>query len=302
MKYFALEYSGELFEKAFNLGDDIQTIAVSRLLPRVDGYLSRESLDAAKESGIICLNGYFMNSDHWPPAPGLTPVFFSFHITPNAEKTICSPAGIRYLKAHEPIGCRDVGTVRILKDHGVDAYYTKCLTLTFERRDRELSSGKVYVVGVSKAARSIIPRSLRKRAIWVDQAKVRLPSVPSDLKFRLANHLLNVYRQTASLVITSKIHCALPCIAMGIPVVFIYSRRNLTDYRVKLIDDLVGINYVPSTWIDKLLFNRLRSRRINWQPQALNIEEEKQVIKSSFLEALRLAKSRHREKQSQEGS
>ena len=82
MKYFVLEYTGEHFEKRFNLGDDIQTVAVSRLLPRVDGRLSRESLDKAPERGIVCLNGYFMNSHHWPPGPGLTPVFFSFHVAP----------------------------------------------------------------------------------------------------------------------------------------------------------------------------------------------------------------------------
>jgi hypothetical protein len=296
MKYFALEYAGELFEKAFNLGDDIQTIAVSRLLPEVDGHVSRESLDTVVESGIVCLNGYFMNSDHWPPAPGLTPVFFSFHLAPDAEKIICSPAGIAYLKANEPIGCRDIGTMQILKGYGVDAYYSKCLTLTFERRKGVVSDGKVYMVGVSKAAYSIIPRSLRKKAIRVDQAKVRLPSVPSRIKYQLAEHLLDTYKRTASLIITSKIHCALPCIAMGIPVVFLYSRRDRDDYRVKLIDDLVGINYVPSTWIDKLLFNRLRSGRINWHPEPPNIEVEKEAIKTHFLKALRLAEVRHRAK------
>jgi hypothetical protein len=293
MKYFALEYAGDLFEKVFNLGDDIQTIAVSRLLPKVDGHVSRESLDTAVESGIVCLNGYFMNSNHWPPAPGLTPVFFSFHVTPDAEKTICSPAGIAYLKANEPIGCRDVGTMQILKGYGVDAYYSKCLTLTFERRNGVEPDGKVYMVGVSKAAYSIIPRFLRKKAVRVDQAKVRLPSVPSHIKFQLAEHLLDAYKRTASLIITSKIHCALPCIAMGIPVVFLHGRHDRADYRVKPIDDLVGINYIPSTWIDKLLFNRMRSGRINWYPEPPDIEEEKQAIKTRFSEALRLAELRH---------
>jgi hypothetical protein len=296
MNYFALEYEGELFHRAFNLGDDIQTIAAGRLLPRIDGYLSRESLDTATECGIVCLNGFFMNSDHWPPAPGLTPLFFSFHVSPDAEKTICSPAGIAYLKDNQPIGCRDLGTMQILRDRGIEAYYSKCLTLTFERRDAGVSNGMVYMVGVSKAAVSIVPRTLRKKAVWVDQARVRLPSVPSHIKFQLAEHLLDVYRRTASLIITSKIHCALPCIAMGIPVIFLYSGRDHKDYRVKIMEDLAGINYAPSTWMDKLLLNRLRSGRIKWDPHPLDIEEEKKIIRARFLEALRLAESRHRRK------
>ena len=53
MKYLALEYTGPMFDKRFNLGEDIQAIAISRLLPRVDGYVSREALDTATGSGII---------------------------------------------------------------------------------------------------------------------------------------------------------------------------------------------------------------------------------------------------------
>jgi hypothetical protein len=296
MKYLALEYTGPMFDKRFNLGDDIQTIAVSRLLPRVDGFVSREALDTTAESGILPLNGFFMNSDHWPPAPGLTPAFFSFHVSPDAEKLICSPKGVVYLKTHEPIGCRDTGTMDILARHGIEVYYSKCLTLTLEKRHEPVPDGQVYIVDVRKSCYSIIPRQLSKKAIQINQSKVRLPSVPSHIKLELAEHLLETYKLTASLIITSKIHCALPCIAMGVPVVFLYPSYDRDDYRVKIIDDLIGINYVPSSWLDRKLCNYFRSKRINWNPEPIDIENEKQLIKTRFFEALHLAELRHKTK------
>jgi hypothetical protein len=299
MKYPALEYTGhtgQVFDKAFNLGDDIQTIAASKLLPKVDSYVARESIDTATDSGVIILNGYFMNSDHWPPASCLTPVFFSFHLTPVAENIICSPKGIAYLKTHEPIGCRDTGTMDILARYGVEGYYSKCLTLTLEKRHEPvpMTKGKIYMVDVHKSCYSIIPRPLRKKAMQINQSKVRLPSVPSHMKLELAEHLLETYKLTASLIITSKIHCALPCIAMGIPVVFLYPNNKRDDYRVKIINDLIGINYVPSSWLDKELFNYYRSDRINWNPEPIDIENEKEVIKKLFFEALHRAELKHK--------
>jgi hypothetical protein len=42
-------------------------------------------------------------------------------------------------------------------------------------------------------------------------------------KTRLANTLLDVYAR-AKLVITTRLHCALPCLALGTPVVFLHER------------------------------------------------------------------------------
>lgn len=293
MKQYLMEYTGPEFFNAFNLGDDIQTLAAQRLLPEHDGYLSREHLDTATENGLIVLNGFFMSTDNWPPAPGLTPVFFSFHIRPSKEKVICSPEGIAYLKRHEPIGCRDTGTAALLRRYGVQTYYSKCLTLTLERRREEPRDGKVFLVGVGNAGRSIIPRALRKKAVVVNQHWVRLPGVPCSLKFDLARNLLETYKRTASLVITSKIHCAMPCIAMGIPVVFLWDQRKKGNPRVQLIEDLIGINHVPGTFLDQVLLNRLRSGRIDWSPKAVDIEAEKKAIVEKFREALDAARARH---------
>lgn len=284
-KVCALEYSCPIFERFINLGDDIQRLAVSRLLPRVDGYVSREGLNKVTEECVVPLNGFFMNTANWPPSPAVKPVFFAFHVTPEAQKVICSPAGIDYLKRWQPIGCRDRGTMEALARHGVEVYYSRCVTLTLPRRQQVPKDGQVFIVGVGENARYAIPKSLRREAITVDQAKLRLPIVDTALKLQMAEALLEQYRLRARLVITSKIHCAMPCIAMGIPVVFLYDDAKRDDYRVKLINDLVGINYVRESGALSRLINRRAGQRIDWDPPALDIESMKLEIRQSFRQA-----------------
>ncbi|UEG61991.1 polysaccharide pyruvyl transferase family protein [Stutzerimonas chloritidismutans] len=290
MNIYTIEYSGKSFEGWSNLGDDIQSLAAKRLLPRVDGSISREKLKHPVTPGVLSMNGYFLGGVEWPPAPELVPLFFAFHVTPGSVAQVCSPDGIAYLKKHEPIGCRDRGTMELLKRHGVDAFYSKCVTLTLPRREREPENGRVYMVGLSKGAESTVPRSIRRRAVVVDQAKLRLPALTPALKEELSQHLLDTYSRTASLVITSKIHCAMPCIAMGIPVVFIYDKNKKDDYRVSVVKDLIGINYVEESGLGRAVSNRLRSLRINWSPAALEFEEEKKNIRLGYLDALERAR------------
>lgn len=286
-KILALEYTGSIFERFFNLGDDIQTLAVSRLLPKVDGYVSREALDQVDEPCVVPMNGFFMNTDHWPPSPSVTPVFFAFHVTPQAQKVVCKPENIDYLKQWQPIGCRDKGTMEALARHGVEVYYSRCVTLTLPRRTEEPNDGgQVFICGLGADARAVIPKAIRKNAITVDQAKIRLPITNTKLKLDLAAELLEQYRKRARLVITSKIHCAMPCIAMGIPVVFVYDEAKKDDYRVKIIEDLIGINYVSEGKAFSRLKNRVFSDRINWNPAVPDIEDLKLEIRDNFNKAL----------------
>jgi hypothetical protein len=292
MKIYTIEYSGQSFEDWANLGDDIQSLVAKKLLPYVDGGVSRERLKHPVSPGVISMNGYFLGLCDWPPSPDLQPFFFAFHVTPGSVAKVCSPEGIAYLKQHEPIGCRDQGTMHLLQQYGVEAYYSKCVTLTLPRRETAPQNGRIYMVGLSKAATVAVPKSIRRSAVVVDQAKLRLPEMSPALKEQVSQHLLDTYSKTASLVITSKIHCAMPCIAMGIPVVFLYDKAKQDDYRVSIVKDLIGIQYVGEGRLDKWVTNRLRGRKINWSPQPLEFEEEKRKIREGYLAAFEQAVSR----------
>lgn len=290
MKIYALKYEGASFFKSFNIGDDIQSIAAARLLPRLDGFLARDHLDKVMEPCIVSMNGFFMGEPNWPPSPYVIPIFFAFHIAPNWEKVICSSDGIRYLKEHQPIGCRDRGTVDILKKYGVDAYYSGCVTLTFDRRDESPKNGHVFIVGgASKGFLQVVPKAIRNDAFLVNQSKIELPYFPHSTKQEMARQLLNTYREKAKLVITSKIHCAMPCLAMGIPVIFLYDKRKRNDYRVETIGDYLPIHYVGESFIYRKFINRVSQNGINWSPPAVDIEFRKMEIRSGYQAALNRA-------------
>jgi hypothetical protein len=291
MKRYALEYSGYKFNYTSNLGDEIQTLAAVGLLGEVDGFISRENLHEWTNEGLVSINGFFMGSQNWPPSASISPIFFSFHVDRNSERVVCSPEGVAYLKKHEPIGCRDRGTVEIMKRSGIDAFYSRCVTLTFPLRRDNSQAKEIFIVGVDQEIERVIPRLIRKAAIRINQSSIRLPRLSCDLKREMARQLLEGYAECARLVITSKIHCAMPCLAMGIPVVFLYPADKRNDYRVHVVGDFIPINYVPRSPIVRALgLQRLLTNKINWTPEVLDLEEEKRLIRKGYAEAVERAR------------
>lgn len=283
LKVKLLDYSGPLSEHGFNVGDDIQTIAMQGLVKDFDGYISREHLNKKLDENIIVpMNGFFLSGGNWPPSEKIIPVFYSFHIRNKSEALICSKEGIDYLKKWQPIGCRDIGTMKLLEKYGVEAYYSKCVTLTFPKRDERPKNGKTFIVGLSRKQRHLVPKSIREDAVVVEQSNIKLPIMDGKLRRDIANHLLDHYKNNADLVITTKIHAAMPCIAMGIPVVFLYEKSDMDDYRVKIIESLIGINYIDTkSALSEVKKFKYRGS-INWVPDALNIEETKKEIVERF--------------------
>ncbi|OXM41815.1 hypothetical protein CFY91_01930 [Pseudomonas fluvialis] len=84
----------------------------------------------------------------------------------------------------------------------------------------------------------------------------------------------------------------MPCIAMGIPVVFLYDKKKVDDYRVGIIKDLIGIQYVGETRLDRIFLNRLRGLKFDWNPQPLEFESEKLRIREGYLSAFERAVAR----------
>ena len=168
--------------------------------------------------------------------------------------------------------------MEMLQSKEVEAFYSKCLTITFDRRLKSPESGKVFLVDVDR--RIPLPTPIRSGAISVSHNIP--PYVSTETKFRLARELLDIYRDQARLVITTKLHCALPCIAMGIPVIFFGDRTN---YRVSILEDLgVGIHRyaLQESQIPRFLHRArllISSRSVNWNPDPVYIEAEKDGLR-----------------------
>lgn len=288
MKFGLLTYT-----KSRNFGDQVQSIAARRYLPDEIFYLDRDHLtDYTDEKSIkLIMNGWFMaKPENWPPPQSIIPLLVSFHITHdyNANNLLFSKKSIEFFQRNEPVGCRDYFTVKLLESHGIKAYYSGCLTLTLQRElFASVRTEDIYIVDVlyKVGSRShdwfgkfkrkwllkqIIPESVLNKARYMSQVVAKHTSEENKLK--IAEDALKKYA-SAKLVITSRIHCALPCIAFGTPVIFIdgaleeatdttrlrgiteymnsYSIKNIIDkYRGFIPEFLSGSNFTNPLGID----------------------------------------------------
>ena len=271
MKYSIMTYAEG--DRWFNIGDYVQSLAAKQFLPQVDSYINRECLGQyTGEPSKIILNGWFTHHpETWIPADNLIPLFVSLHINSTAASRMLSDEGLAYLKKHEPIGCRDHFTVRLLESKGVKAYFTGCLTLTldsyakkesgndgkiyivdplygFPNKDRIFVNAKSFIKGVIKGdilnmnssnefMQKIFSKSLLDQAEYIKQ-ELPKDTYTEDEKFLLAEELLRKY-STAKLVITSRIHCALPCLALGTPVIYLNGfEKEFDACRMEGLSDL----------------------------------------------------------------
>ena len=271
MKYSIMTYTEG--DRWFNIGDYVQSLSAKQFLPQVDSYVNRECLGKyTGEPSKIILNGWFTHHpETWVPSDNLIPLFVSFHINSSVASRMLSDEGIAYLKKHEPIGCRDHFTVRLLEGKGIKTYFSGCLTLTldsyanrependgkiyivdplygFPNKDRIFTNAKSLIKGIIKGdifktnsanefMKKIFSKSLLDQAEYIKQ-ELPKDTYTEDEKFLLAEELLRKY-STAKLVITSRIHCALPCLALGTPVIYLNGfEKEFDACRMEGLSDL----------------------------------------------------------------
>ena len=158
------------------------------------------------------------------------------------------------------IGCRDFVTLNYLRENKIDSYYSGCLTTTLTRKflgvgDNVERKGVIFVDCPGSPRLKIFPVNrifsqikmfAPRRRLWETVVEVMRDyggenieyitheypkeSIPSqEARFSLAKNLLRKYSM-ARLVITSRIHCALPCLALGTPVVLVVSKYDKLRY------------------------------------------------------------------------
>lgn len=233
-----------------NLGDMAQTIA-TRELYRSLGIAERDIVVIdrdrlplyAGEPAALLMNGVFPGHS-FPIPETITPVFIGF--------TTAAPVVRKQrdlLRRHAPIGCRDAATMTMLREHGIDAYVSGCVTMTLPRRSQAPAAERLFIVYGARAGelpsavlRHIPPRLLDS-AVLIDHrlpvGEFPLPPDSAGWIERYERHLLNRYRDEASLVLTPLLHVSSPCLAMGVPAII--ARRD-RDPRFSLIGDILPVH------------------------------------------------------------
>ena len=300
-----------------NIGDYIQALASSQFLPQVDGFVERDQLkDYDGDPCRMIMNGWYMhNPKQWPSSDKIVPLFVSVHVNKLAEKVMLQGEGLEYFKRHAPIGCRDYYTVNILKEKGIEAYFSGCMTLTLGQTYKYEGSKRegIYFVDADCAislSRKEYPLLLLKslfmlRSVmtlyrknwryvnvlrhWCRMTKFySLFSKVFDKQTLLsatyisqqcpyfkdhyhsneelmecAEKLVKLYAK-AEMVVTSRIHCALPCTGLGTPVLFVDNEDMGEVHRCRF-DGLLQ------------LFNVLRVKAGRLDTSGLDIDHQQKI-------------------------
>lgn len=165
--------------------------------------------------------------------------------------------GLR-MQHFQPIGCRDYHTMKELQKKGIEAYYGGCLTITLPKK-KNCNGKKTFIVDISDNALKKIPSSLRENAEYVSHVFYDGECGGEEK----ARKLYQQYYEEAGLVITSRIHCAQPCMAAGIPVIFIC---EIKSFRYEVIRQ-----FIPIYTLDEI-------EQINWNPKPIDLEEHKNIL------------------------
>jgi hypothetical protein len=251
--------------KRNNLGDVIQGIAAEQFLPENSNYVDREMLSSlVDEPGFLIGNGWFQHEfENFPPPPNIKPFYISVHI---AKSDFIKIKRVReHFKANAPIGCRDKKTMWLMRGFGIPAYYSSCLTLTLKNKNSIVKSNSeiIWVDNVDHPVpfkievklNELIPNGFSK----ISHDPISRFSNFDNYVFNnkiIVNEFIERYNN-AKLVLTTKIHCALPCIGMGVPVILIHP--NPSDPRLTVLNKLIKI----ISYEELLLFKELPKAIIN---------------------------------------
>ena len=284
MKY-ALVVNKQSETGRVNIGDYIQCLAAAQYLPHIDFIVDRENLNRMDyESAKIIMNGWFTyHPENWPPNAKLIPLFLSFHLNPTyANKLLSKVQNVEYLKKHSPIGCRDYTTLNLLQKYHIPSYFSFCLTSTldvnFKREDKTNSiifcdviyqlqkktdigikiTDKNILKKIRRITAEIIKGTYRKKTIhklipkYIYEQGIHLSQEypagkTTEEYFEIARELLEQYA-TAKLVITSRIHCAIPCLALGTPVLFIPDGINKGKAEISRLRGIVEYLNILTTY------------------------------------------------------
>lgn len=264
----------------FNLGDLYQTFAIDELYCRMgipaDQVVDVERRQLRTYSGqpvrlpLCGMFGHVKGNEIFPMSDRITPVYLGYHAN---TKPYLKPA---CYKGAGPVGCRDESSWRAMEKAGIPAFISGCMTLTLPRRTREPENGKIFFVDAPASLEPFIPAELRPRITYLGQEIEMDTSLPNEELIRLhqqqARERLDLYVNQASLVVTSRLHCAAPCTALGIPVIL---ARNYFDDRYTFLDKFLH-PYTPDEFAG-----------IDWHPAPVEMEKEKDLIIQMAIAMLR---------------
>ena len=267
-----MRYGNLIYDKRnnrVNLGDDMQILSIENLYRTMgvdysDVLRIKYSELTTYEGDYVVLPvsfpvaAYFDNGFVTCFSERIIPVFLGLCLVTD----VLACEDVEYLRRFAPIGCRDLHTLKVMRSYGIPSYLNGCMTLTLPRREEAGSGTHVYLVDVPDDLLGLVPEHLREDAVRVSPIVYLsdLDCIPEEA----ARSLYDRYIKDARLVITTRLHVALPCFAAGLPVVFLKPEYS---FRFAGIDAVVPF------------YDAARFDEIDWDPASLDFENHKKEVR-----------------------
>lgn len=263
---------------SINLGDEIQSLASARLLARsgcmVSCLINRErhvltdvvfdghnitavdDTSRAVSTRVKLLHNGWLDGAYMTWHTDVDALLTSIHINelpkdtsydwlkPQQQVSLLDASYHDFLRRKQ-IGCRDPFTFAKVIRAGLNAYMSGCITATLGLVSTDASTDAtprsgIYLVDVELPSLArYVPADIIARAVVCTHV---YDGSPGDTlqKFKQAGELLDKYMR-AELVITSRLHCALPCLAYGTPVLYYHQYASPADVRYQGAIDTIPV-------------------------------------------------------------
>lgn len=238
VRFSGVEFSGE---------EGLGTY-VSQLKERIPESL-RIQTPASKKVRLVPINRDFSSSQKWPKptwmvaygwymhpnfktffdfpfADNIRPIFISFHVN---NRNLLTPEAVEYLHRYQPIGCRDWTTVYMLRDFGIKAFFSGCMTTTIGKLFPTLDDNNQRLKKVALVEYKTSDGEFSDKDVQLfKHADANVRGLGFVENLMVADQMLNAYRDFGHIA-TSRLHCYLPCASMGLDVTF--KPRSMSDVR-----------------------------------------------------------------------
>lgn len=326
---YVLEYS-----HSANLWDNIQSYVSKVILERLwynVKFINQIELHKKQDKTIILfINWFFCFFDNnfksnFPFNKNIHPIFSNFHLEvdywkkESVTKKFFTNENKKYLKKYEPIWCRDADSADIFNENWVNAINNDCMTLLLDKRSKEDERNAKKIILVDVDEYTPIPKEYRKNYEYVSHNISNGDKLSNETKINISEDILEYYKKNAKLIITSRFHCAMPCAAMWIPVIFFWDNNSrlkqkyvkiypyvhfwkrhktlLRKFKYSKFFPLLNINIkhwfnildILYSLLLKIYYNlwyKLWLLKIDWNIKALDFENEKMEKISSIKEKL----------------
>ncbi|AXJ13815.1 polysaccharide pyruvyl transferase family protein [Streptococcus pluranimalium] len=205
-----------------NIGDDIQSLAARRFLPRVDYMINRDFMNDfvadTDEKIKLIMNGWYSHQPKNFPLVNkqIEPLVTSVYIDDSVKQDFASAENQAFFKRFSPIGARSADTQRYFTDQGIDSYLSSCLTLTLKRDPKIKKGDFILALDVPNEVFDKVQRESKVPVIRMS-ADVIHRYMGGERRLKVAEYYLYLY-QSAQFVITTRLHGTLPCLALETPV------------------------------------------------------------------------------------